>query len=164
RVPAAGQDAGARGPHLRQRPQAGEAVQAVPGALLAVHRWRRHPRRPAAVGLPRRVAPGDRPAARQGAATAGRRVTPAPRRNICGIRTDGSAVYHGSAGVRLPHSRRYPTMLRATLVSVALAGAALACTPAGDELKSTFKPGDPVNAFSPYNVNGAAAGKARCQV
>ena len=32
RVPAAGQDAGARGQDLHQRPQAGEALQAVPGA------------------------------------------------------------------------------------------------------------------------------------
>jgi hypothetical protein len=56
-------------------------------------------------------------------------------------------------------------MYRAALLSAALAGSVLAFgAPAGDELKSTFKPGDPVNAFSPYNVNGAAAGHDRCQV
>ena len=73
RVPAAGQDAGARGPHLHQRSQAGEAVQAVPRPRLAVHRRHGDARRPAAAGLPGRDASGDRAAARQGAEAAGRR-------------------------------------------------------------------------------------------
>jgi len=56
-------------------------------------------------------------------------------------------------------------MYRAALVSAALAGSVLAFAPlTSDELKSTFKPGDPVNVFSPYNVNGRAAGKDACQV
>ena len=38
RVPAAGEDAGARGQDLHQRPQAGEALQAVPRAGVAVQR------------------------------------------------------------------------------------------------------------------------------
>ena len=57
RVPAARQGAGARAQNLHQRPQIGEAVQAVPGAGVAVHRRHGQPRRPAAAGVPRRDAP-----------------------------------------------------------------------------------------------------------
>ena len=74
RVSAAGQDAGARGPDLHQRSQAGEALQAVPRPRLAVHRRHRDARRSAAAGLPRRDAPGDRAAAREGADAAGGEV------------------------------------------------------------------------------------------
>jgi hypothetical protein len=56
-------------------------------------------------------------------------------------------------------------MYRAALLSAALAGSALAFGAlAGDDLKSTFKPGDSVGVFSPYNVTGKAAGKPACQV
>ena len=32
------------------------------------------------------------------------------------------------------------------------------------DLKPSFKPGDSVKPFSPYNVTGTSAGKDRCQV
>ncbi len=40
-----------------------------------------------------------------------------------------------------------------------LGGAALAA-----DLKSGLQPGERVKAFNPFNVTGASAGEARCQV